>query len=86
MAEDIAAGKALSNAPLPAWVLQGPVAERGDVHQPEGSWSASANAFVARKALPVYERQRFPAALAGTAQADPRKAGKTLHEDDAVRI
>ncbi|MCS6765641.1 MAG: 3-hydroxyacyl-CoA dehydrogenase/enoyl-CoA hydratase family protein [Candidatus Protistobacter heckmanni] len=86
VAEDIAAGKALSNAPLPAWVLQGPVAERGGVHQPEGSWSASANAFVARKALPVYERQCFPAALAGTAPADPRKAGKTLHEDAAVRI
>ena len=29
------------NAPLPEWVFEGPVAEAGGVHTPEGSWSAS---------------------------------------------
>ena len=36
--EDIDAGKALSTAPLPKWVFEGPVAEAGGVHTPEGSW------------------------------------------------
>ena len=44
--EDIDAGKALSNAPLPAWVFEGPVAEAGGVHSaqarstppPASSW------------------------------------------------
>ncbi|MGI9153884.1 MAG: 3-hydroxyacyl-CoA dehydrogenase family protein, partial [Rubrivivax sp.] len=36
--EDIAAGKALSNAPLPKWVFEGPVAQAGGVHTPEGSF------------------------------------------------
>ncbi|MCZ8076137.1 MAG: 3-hydroxyacyl-CoA dehydrogenase family protein, partial [Paucibacter sp.] len=30
--EDIAAGKTLASAPLPAWVFEGPVAENGGVH------------------------------------------------------
>jgi 3-hydroxyacyl-CoA dehydrogenase len=50
--EDIEAGKALSNAPLPAWVLNGAVAENGGVHGAQGSWSP-ASAFV-RAELPVY--------------------------------
>ncbi len=37
--DDIDAGKAIAKVPLPAWVFDGPVAERGGVHQPEGSWS-----------------------------------------------
>ncbi|MFP5392130.1 MAG: 3-hydroxyacyl-CoA dehydrogenase family protein, partial [Gammaproteobacteria bacterium] len=37
--EDIDAGKALCNAPLPDWVFAAPVAEKG-VHTPEGSYSA----------------------------------------------
>jgi 3-hydroxyacyl-CoA dehydrogenase len=37
--EDIAAGKALSSAPLPDWVFKGPVADAGGVHTPEGSWN-----------------------------------------------
>jgi 3-hydroxyacyl-CoA dehydrogenase len=34
--DDIASGEALANVPLPSWVFDGPVAERGGVHQPEG--------------------------------------------------
>ena len=49
---DIDAGKALSKAPLPAWVFDGPVPVKG-VHTPEGSWSPSRKAYVPRSELPV---------------------------------
>ncbi|NMM79116.1 enoyl-CoA hydratase/isomerase family protein, partial [Acidovorax sp. SRB_24] len=84
--EDIAAGKALSKAPLPDWVFKGPVAEAGGVHTAQGSWSASASKFVARRALPVYARQHFPEKLLGESLPDFKTAGKTLHEDDAIRL
>ncbi len=84
--EDIDAGKALCKAPLPDWVFKGPVAEAGGVHTAQGSWSASANKFVARRALPVYEKQYFPEKLLGEALPDYKTAGKTLHEDDAIRL
>ncbi|MDI1273015.1 3-hydroxyacyl-CoA dehydrogenase/enoyl-CoA hydratase family protein [Polaromonas sp.] len=84
--EDIAAGKALCKAPLPEWVFKGPVAEAGGVHTAQGSWSASAGKFVARRALPVYERQHFPEKLLGEALPDFTTAGTTLHEDDAIRL
>ncbi|WP_454762850.1 3-hydroxyacyl-CoA dehydrogenase/enoyl-CoA hydratase family protein [Cupriavidus campinensis] len=84
--EDIDAGKALSNAALPAWVFSGPVADNQGVHSAQGSWSPAANAFVGRAALPVYGRQVFRASLEGTNAADPRSAGKTIEETDAVRI
>ena len=84
--EDIDAGKALSRAPLPEWVFKGPVAEAGGVHTAQGSWSASANKFIARRALPVYEKQHFPQKLLGESLPDFKTAGKTLHEDDAIRL
>jgi len=84
--EDVEAGRALSNAPLPAWVLNGAVAENQGVHSAQGSWSPAANAFVKRAELPVYQRQVFRAALKGTDSADPRRAGKTIEENDGARI
>jgi 3-hydroxyacyl-CoA dehydrogenase len=84
--EDIDAGKALCNTPLPAWVFKGPVAEAGGVHTAKGSWSASKGVFVARRALPVYARQHFPEALRGETLPDFRTAGTTLFEDDAMRL
>jgi 3-hydroxyacyl-CoA dehydrogenase len=84
--EDIDAGKALCKAPLPEWVFKGPVAEAGGVHTAQGSWSASANKFIARRALPVYAKQHFPEKLLGESLPDFKTAGKTLHEDDAVRL
>ncbi|MBW7831928.1 MAG: enoyl-CoA hydratase/isomerase family protein [Simplicispira suum] len=84
--EDIDAGKALSKAPLPEWVFKGPVAEAGGVHTAEGSWSAAAGKFIPRRELPVYERQLFPEALLGESLPDFKTAGKTLHEDDAIRL
>jgi len=84
--EDIDAGKALCNTPLPEWVFKGPVAEAGGVHTARGSWSASKGEFVARRALPVYARQPFPEALLGETLPDFRTAGTTLFEDDAIRL
>lgn len=101
IADDIAAGEALVSAPLPAWVFEGPVAERGGVHQAEGSWSPTAVSargdqgnhrgtpigdFVAAPQLPVMERQLFPASLVGSGAADPKVDGHTVHEDESVRL
>ena len=84
--EDIDAGKALCRTPLPAWVFQGPVAQAGGVHTAQGSWSASAQQFVPRRTLPVYDKQHFPERLLGEALPDYTTAGTTVHEDDAIRL
>jgi 3-hydroxyacyl-CoA dehydrogenase len=84
--EDIDAGKALCNTPLPAWVFEGPVAEAGGVHSAQGSFNPSTGAFEARRTLPVYSRQLFPELLLGEAGPDYRTAGTTLMEDDAIRL
>jgi len=92
--EDIEAGRALSKTPLPDWVLQGPVAAAGGVHQPQGSWSPSRGDFVPRSDLPVYRRQLFRASLKGEARPDdaagrrlsPAAAGETVFEDESVRL
>lgn len=84
--EDIAEGKALCNAPLPEWVTSGVVAEKGGVHTPEGSYSATKNAFVPRSELAVYERQPFRAPVFGSGAIDGKTAGTTFHEDESVRI
>ena len=84
--QDIAEGRALCDAPLPSWVTSGQVAEKGGVHTPEGSYSASKNAFVPRSELSVYERQPFRAPVFGTGAIDGKTAGTTFHEDESVRI
>ncbi|HTA65956.1 MAG TPA: 3-hydroxyacyl-CoA dehydrogenase/enoyl-CoA hydratase family protein, partial [Xanthomonadaceae bacterium] len=78
IAEDIAAGKTMSNAPLPAWVLDG----RDGVHGRDGSFSPARNAAMPRSTLPVYERQRFPDPVLGEKFA----SGETVFETDAVRM
>ncbi|HEY1609334.1 MAG TPA: 3-hydroxyacyl-CoA dehydrogenase/enoyl-CoA hydratase family protein, partial [Paraburkholderia sp.] len=83
--EDIEAGNALSSAPLPGWVSDGPVAQAGGVHGADGSWSPAAKRFVPRSTLPVYERQVFRAPLAGEAGRDPKTWGNTLFENEHVR-
>jgi 3-hydroxyacyl-CoA dehydrogenase len=80
--EDIDAGKALCNAPLPAWVFDG----RTGVHTPEGSWSASQGKYIPRSNLAVYQRQHFPESLVGAGAADPLKAGTELYKNDDVRV
>jgi 3-hydroxyacyl-CoA dehydrogenase len=76
--EDIAVGKAMSSAPLPAWVLDG----RNGVHDATGSFSPAAKAQLPRSTLPVYQRQRFPDPLLGERFAP----GETVFETDAVRM
>ena len=71
--------------PLPSWVLEGAVAEKGGVHTAEGSWAPAAKRFVPRSDLAVYDKQVFRAPLLGEAGADPKTYGKTLFETDAVR-
>jgi 3-hydroxyacyl-CoA dehydrogenase len=80
--EDIEGGKALCNAPLPAWVFDG----RTGVHTPEGSWSAAKGTYLPRSALPVYARQHFPEAVLGSGAADPLKAGTEVYRNDDVRV
>ncbi len=84
--EDIAAGHALCKAPLPEWVFKGPVADAGGVHTPQGSWSASAGKFIPERDLPVYQRQHFPESVQGSNAPSFKTAGKTLHEDDSIRL
>ncbi|WP_336693071.1 3-hydroxyacyl-CoA dehydrogenase/enoyl-CoA hydratase family protein [Delftia acidovorans] len=84
--EDIDAGKALSKAPLPKWVFEGPVAEAGGVHTAQGSWSPARGQFVPRRVLPVYERQIFPEKLLGEdSLPDWKTAGTTIAESRALR-
>jgi len=84
--EDIDAGKALSKAPLPGWVFQGPVADAGGVHTPEGSWNPTTKRFEARRVLPVYSRQHFPETVIGGNAPRFETAGTTLYEDHAIRL
>ena len=78
IAEDIAAGKAMVNAPLPAWVLDG----RDGVHAADGSYSPTANAFKPRSGLAVYQRQRYPDPVLG----EQYDAGQTVWENEGVRL
>jgi len=84
--EDIDAGKALCKAPLPDWVFKGPVADAGGVHTPQGSWNPSTGQFVLPRSLPVYARQHFPESVLGANAPKAEVAGKTLHEDAAIRL
>ncbi|QRX83787.1 3-hydroxyacyl-CoA dehydrogenase/enoyl-CoA hydratase family protein [Glaciimonas sp. PAMC28666] len=80
--EDIDAGKALCNAPLPAWVFDG----RNGVHSADGSYSPARQGNVARSDLAVYQRQTFRAPLVGEGVADGATAGTTVFEDESVRL
>jgi 3-hydroxyacyl-CoA dehydrogenase len=84
--DDIDAGKALSSAPLPAWVFEGAVAKNGGVHRPEGSWSAAHARFVAPSTLPIYQRQPFRDSVAGADAAVPLKSGTEVYKNDDVRV
>ncbi|HEV7616995.1 MAG TPA: 3-hydroxyacyl-CoA dehydrogenase NAD-binding domain-containing protein [Burkholderiaceae bacterium] len=84
--EDIDAGKALSGAPLPAWVFDGQVHENSGVHAASGSWSPAKKTYVPRSELPVYRRQAFRAQLVGVPAGDGKTAGSTVFEDESVRI
>ena len=78
IADDIVAGKAMSDAPLPDWVFDG----RDGVHSAEGSYSPGKNARLPRSSLAVYKRQRFPDPLLG--ESFPK--GETVFENDGIRM
>jgi 3-hydroxyacyl-CoA dehydrogenase len=80
--EDIEAGKALSKAPLPAWVFDG----RTGVHTPEGSWSPARKAYLPESSLPVYLRQDFPETVLGSGAVAPLASGTELFKNDEVRV
>jgi 3-hydroxyacyl-CoA dehydrogenase len=82
VADDIAAGRALCAAPLPAWVFHG----RTGVHGADGSWSAEQSRSMPASALPVYRRQHFPESLAGSGAADPLKSGTEEYRNDEIRV
>ncbi len=79
---DIDAGKALSTAPLPAWVFDG----RSGVHTAEGSWSPSRKTDVPRSTLPVYDRQYFGETVLGSNSTPALKAGTEVFKNDEVRV
>ncbi len=78
IAEDIAAGKAMSSAPLPGWVTDG----RNGVHGKDGSYSASQNKALPRSSHPVYQRQHFPDPILG----EKFDQGTTVFENDGLRL
>jgi 3-hydroxyacyl-CoA dehydrogenase len=82
VAEDVAAGKAMTKVPLPGWVADG----RNGVHGSQGSYSAETGSYAPRSALPVYARQYFPETVLGEAASDPAKAGTTVYENEGVRL
>lgn len=75
---DIAAGVAMSRAPLPAWVFA-----RSGVHEAAGAYSAMYDALRPRSDLTVYGRQLYPERLLGEAVAE---AGDTVWENEGVRL
>jgi 3-hydroxyacyl-CoA dehydrogenase len=78
IAEDIAAGKTMSDVPLPAWVM-----EVDGVHSDKGSWAPEGKVYRPRSSLPVYKRQYFPERVLGEAAPN---TGETLFENDGVRV
>jgi len=77
--EDIASGKAMSDAPLPDWAGD---PKRTGVHDAEGSYSAATGRQVPPSSAPVYKRQLFPETVLG-AKSDN---GKTIFESDDARL
>ncbi len=77
IAEDVAAGKAMSSAALPDWV-----GRIDGVHHADGSYSPQTGTYTPRSTHPVYARQLFPDALIG----ETFDTGKTLWENEGVRL
>ena len=78
LADDIAAGRSMAAAPLPAWVLDPAVV---GVHTTAGSWSPATRTLRPRPVLPVYRRQPVPDRVLG----EDDVVGTTLFETPAVR-
>ena len=83
---DIDAGKALCSEPLPRWVFEGPVADKGGVHTPEGSWSPARNVWVPMSELPVYCRQWFRDSVLGSGAPNPLSTGTEVYRNEEIRV
>lgn len=79
MMKDMAAGKTLTNAPLPDWV--GNQASAG-AYVESGAFSPQEQTYVSRRQLPVYQRQLFPEPM----PCEHFDEGETLYEDEFVRL
>ncbi len=79
IAADIAADKAMSDVPLPAWATD---PSRTGVHTPQGSYAPAGSNYQPRSTLPVYRRQPFPDHLLG----EPVQYGETVFETDDIRM
>ncbi len=80
--EDIAAGKCMSQVPLPDWVMTIAKDEQQSVHTKQGSFAPADKTLHKRSTLPVYQRQLFPDRLIG----EEAQYGETIFETDAVRM
>jgi 3-hydroxyacyl-CoA dehydrogenase len=78
ISEDVAAGKSMAAAPLPAWATE---PSRKGVHGPQGSFAPATDDYQPRSSLPVYRRQPFPDRLLG----EDIGYGQTLFETEGVR-
>jgi 3-hydroxyacyl-CoA dehydrogenase len=78
--DDVHDGKAMCDAPLPAWVFN-----VDGVHAPQGSYDAVNGVLRGRSTLPVYARQLFPERVVGELDTSG-EAGRTLWENDEVRM
>jgi 3-hydroxyacyl-CoA dehydrogenase len=76
---DIAADKAMSEVPLPAWATD---PSRTGVHTQKGSFSPVTISYQPRSGLSVYRRQMFPDRLLGEAV----HYGETVFETDDIRM
>lgn len=77
--QDIAAGKAMTNSPLPEWVMA--IADKSVYHN-NGSYSPSKKAFNPRSTLPVYKKHIYPDPIFG----ETFDQGKILFETDAIKL
>jgi len=77
--DDIEKGRALCDAPLPAWVFDG----RLGVHDEEASYSAASATSVGPSTLAVYQKQMQRARVGAASNVE---LGTTLFEDESVRV
>ena len=81
--DDIDAGKALSKAPLPAWVFDG---RDGRAHARRLVEPGAGQVRRRAARWRVYQRQHFPENVLGAGAAAPLKSGTEVFKNDEVRV
>ncbi len=76
---DIAAGKTMSKAALPDWVIE---SSRTGVHNAQGSYAPQGKIYQGRSNLAVYQRQAYPERLLG----EVAQYGETVFENASIRM